>query len=290
MMKINNIEYDLDELLQHHSANSVEAARELRAATGVTLKEAMKILKNYEKGIMPNSQQPKTQKRPYLLPIISSLVLVGVLGGILSNQTNSDTATSDAAASTTITKYKSLKNDFDKLQSELELAENLFNQTSKQIEELKNEDAKNMEPEATEPENPDTDAGTDTATDEYTNTASLSTPSSLKYGKLLDANPNGGIDGNTLVIKAKIEPNLTNDLTISQNYHNIIDLVSKQHCDSFNSIDYWAVADMADGSEEKVISFLVNSECINGIKNETIVATTLDQYLEDLWILPSLQQ
>ncbi len=57
MVRINNTDYDLDSLLQRHSANSVEAARELRAATGVTLKEAMQILKNYEKGILPKQNQ-----------------------------------------------------------------------------------------------------------------------------------------------------------------------------------------------------------------------------------------
>lgn len=168
-------------------------------------------------------------------------------------------------------------------QEELEQTKNSLEQTSKQLQKLQEE---KPEPEDTETENTDTAVS---AGEEIDNT-SLKTPSTLKYGKLLEANPNGGTDGNTLVIKAKIEPNLTNDLTISQNYHNIIDLVTKQGCDSFDSIDYWAVADMADGSEDKVISFLVNSDCIKGIKDETIVATTLDQYLEDLWILPSLQQ
>lgn len=114
------------------------------------------------------------------------------------------------------------------------------------------------------------------------------TPSSVKFGTLLDVNPDGGGEGNTLVIKVKIEPNLTNEMTISQNYHNVIDIVKDQKCDSYDSIDYWAVADMTDGSEGKVISFTLDKSVINGIKEGNIVATTLKDYLTDLWILPSL--
>lgn len=113
------------------------------------------------------------------------------------------------------------------------------------------------------------------------------TPSSVEFGTLLDANPNGG-DGNTLVVKVKIEPNLTNKMTISQNYHNVIDIVKEQKCDTYDAIDYWAVADMSDGSEGKVISFLVNKNTIDGIKAGNIAATTLEDNLTDLWILPSL--
>lgn len=169
-------------------------------------------------------------------------------------------------------------------QTELESTKNLYEQTKEQMENLEKEKSEDADASVDEA------ASKEVTTNNELDTSSSNTPSSLKYGKLLDANPNGGADGNTLVIKAKIEPNLTNDLTISQNYHNIIDLILEQDCVTYDSIDYWAVADMADGSEGKVISFLVNSECINGIKNETIVAITLEQHLQDLWILPSLQQ
>lgn len=115
-------------------------------------------------------------------------------------------------------------------------------------------------------------------------------PSHIEFGTLIDANPNGGANGTTLVIKAKIEPNLTNEMTIRQNYHNIIDIVKNQGCTQYDAIDYWAVADMSNGSEGKVISFLVDKNCIDGIVDESIAATTLEQYLKDLWILPSLQE
>lgn len=132
-------------------------------------------------------------------------------------------------------------------------------------------------------------SATDSSDVTYENKTSTEkrTPTSVKFGTLLDANPNGGED-NTLVIKVKIEPNLTNKMTISQNYHNIIDIVKDQKCDTYDSIDYWAVADMSDGSEGKVISFLVNKNVIEGINAGNIVATTLEDNLTDLWILPSL--
>lgn len=118
-----------------------------------------------------------------------------------------------------------------------------------------------------------------------------SAPLSVEYGKLLEVNPNGGGNGNTLVVKVKIEPNLTNRMTIEQNYLNIIDIVKNKGFDQFDSIDYWAVADMSDGSEAKVISFLADKNCIDAISNGTIASCdTLEKHLSDLWILPSLQE
>lgn len=48
---------------------------------------------------------------------------------------------------------------------------------------------------------------------------------------------------------------------------------------------------MADGSEGKVISFTMDKSCIEAITNGTIATgDTLEEYLTDLWILPSLQE
>ena len=116
-------------------------------------------------------------------------------------------------------------------------------------------------------------------------------PVSLKFGELLDANPNGGSNMNTLVIKAKIEPNLTNRMTITQNYQNVIHMIKDGDYAQYDSISYWAVADMADGSEGKVISFTVDKSCIDAIANGSIATgDTLEEHLADLWILPSLQE
>lgn len=112
---------------------------------------------------------------------------------------------------------------------------------------------------------------------------------SVKYGKLLDVNKNGGADGKTLVIKVKIEPNLTNRLTIQQNYHNIEEIVKKRDGDKYNAIDYWAVADMTSGDESKVISFTVSKAMIDKIIDGKIYPPEYSNYLDDLWILPSLK-
>lgn len=110
----------------------------------------------------------------------------------------------------------------------------------------------------------------------------------ISHGTLLEANPNGGADGNTLVIKAKITPSYSNKATIDQNYFNVEDIVQNQGGDKFSCIDYWAVADMQDGSEAKVVAFTINSNVIQGLKNQNIVATELGDYADDLYILPSL--
>ncbi len=107
----------------------------------------------------------------------------------------------------------------------------------------------------------------------------------LKFGELLDVTYGG--DG-VVVVKAKITPNLTNKMTIQQNYHSICELITDHGFDSCRELQYWAVADMADGSEGKVISFTLDSDTILGVANQTILPINLDGYLQDLWILPSL--
>lgn len=107
----------------------------------------------------------------------------------------------------------------------------------------------------------------------------------IKHGEFLSST----VNGNTIVIKAKITPNLTNSLTIKQNYLNVDDLIRNQGLDEFNEIQYWAVADMTDGSESKVISFTVPKNIISAIANANISASDLGDYVDDLWILPSLR-
>lgn len=107
---------------------------------------------------------------------------------------------------------------------------------------------------------------------------------SIMFGDLLDANPSGGVDGNTLVIKAKIHSQITNKQTINQNYHNVEDIIKNQGGDQFNCIDYWAVADMSDGSEQKVVAFTLNSNVIQGVANGNIVAIEFEDYVDDLFI------
>ena len=112
----------------------------------------------------------------------------------------------------------------------------------------------------------------------------------LKFGTIQDANPDGGVDGTTLVIKAKIESLLSNELTIKQNYHNVADIVQNQNGTDFECIDYWAVADMRDGSESKVIAFTIDADTIKGLAEGTIAPIELGDYVDDLYIHPSLQK
>lgn len=113
------------------------------------------------------------------------------------------------------------------------------------------------------------------------------TPSyTLESGTVLEVTVFEG----TLIIKAKIEPSLTNKFTIDQNYYNVCVIIQHQGGDRFTRISYWAVADMADGSEGKVISFDVPERLIQAIAaNDDYPANTLGEKVEDLWILPSLQ-
>lgn len=112
--------------------------------------------------------------------------------------------------------------------------------------------------------------------------------SSVLHGELLSANGSGGIDGHTLVVKVKIKPNLTNEMTIKQNYLNVEDIIRNKGGNSYNAIDYWAVADMNNGEEGKVISFTVNRDLIKQIVDLKIPVNKYGDYVDDLWILPSL--
>lgn len=108
----------------------------------------------------------------------------------------------------------------------------------------------------------------------------------LKYGELLELNDNRETNG-AVVVKAKIAPSSTNDLTVAQNYHNVVDLIVNQgfaDCE----LQYWAVADMSDGSEGKVISFTVPADIVEKVASGDVVATQLPNLVTDLWILPSL--
>ena len=87
--------------------------------------------------------------------------------------------------------------------------------------------------------------------------------------------------------KPKITPNATNKLTVAQNYHNAVDLIAEQGY-SDCELQYWAVADMSDGSEGKVISFTVPADIAEKVASGDVVATQLPDLVTDLWILPSL--
>lgn len=119
---------------------------------------------------------------------------------------------------------------------------------------------------------------------------------SIEYGTLLDFkevclefNEDTQCIKNGAILKIKIASKATNKFTIDQNYYNIENFIKKNDVEKYNKIDYWAVTDMSDGSEEKIISFTVNKDLINKIKNENVVANQLGNYVDNLYIHQSLK-
>lgn len=109
--------------------------------------------------------------------------------------------------------------------------------------------------------------------------------SKLKHGELLDVNINDKI----LIIKAKISPSYNNKTTIKQNGFNVEDIILNQGGDLFDEIQYWAVADMTNGDESKVISFTLTKDQINAVKNKQLLGNQIVDQANDVWILPSLR-
>ena len=107
----------------------------------------------------------------------------------------------------------------------------------------------------------------------------------LKHGELLSVIQNDKI----VVVKGKISPNFNNDLTIKQNYISVADLIKNHGFNTCDELKYWAIADLTNGMEAKVISFTLDENTINDIYNGNIVDTQLGDYVKDLWILPSLK-
>lgn len=130
------------------------------------------------------------------------------------------------------------------------------------------------------------DGGNSNAVKESNNLQPQKSTYELKHGELLDRT----ISGDTLVIKAKIEPSYKNSATINQNGFNVEDIVKNQDGDKYKKIQYWAVADMSNGSESKVISFTLNEDLIKSIKNGNTVGNQIVDKAQDVWILPSLQE
>lgn len=94
-----------------------------------------------------------------------------------------------------------------------------------------------------------------------------------------------------LIIKTKIKSSYNEEATRKQNYYNIDDIIKNQGGDKFKKIQYWAVADMEDGRESKVISFTLDENLIGKIANNNsdYLPTNIEGKLIDLWILPSLR-
>lgn len=127
---------------------------------------------------------------------------------------------------------------------------------------------------------PNTTTGTEEATESQQEEAI-----SLQYGELLSLHEQDGI----AVVKAKIAPSFSNSATVSQNYYNIEALVKKHGFDKYDEVQYWAVADMTDGSEQKVISFTVPHDILAKIAAGKLAINQLGSYVTDLWVHQSLR-
>lgn len=113
------------------------------------------------------------------------------------------------------------------------------------------------------------------------------TPADIKTntGDILDVTYNG----TDLIVKQKISSQSSNKLTIDQNYYNACAIIRSLGGAEIRDLQYWAVADMRDGSEAKVISFTVPADTVKTIQTQQFPDNTLGNYVKDLWILPSLQ-
>lgn len=108
----------------------------------------------------------------------------------------------------------------------------------------------------------------------------------LDHSELLEVNTFAG----NIIIKAKVSKNLLNDKMIRNScYFEVYEAIQDYKLQYYNNLSYWAVADMTNGTEQKVISFEVSQEVMEMVANETIYENQLVDYLTDLWISPVLQ-
>lgn len=115
---------------------------------------------------------------------------------------------------------------------------------------------------------------------------SLTTADLKTYtGDILDVTYNG----TDLIVKQKIKSQSNNKLTIDQNYYNACEIIRSLGGAEIRDLQYWAVADLRDGSEAKVISFTVPADTVKTIQTQQFPDNTLGNYVTDLWILPSLK-
>lgn len=109
----------------------------------------------------------------------------------------------------------------------------------------------------------------------------------VPYGELEEVNVND-LDGKLVaVFKVQSETQLNNQMTIDQNYYNVEDLI-QQGASQFDEIQYWALAQSTDGEDVKYISFTMNKELIDKVAAGNFPINTLGDYVDDLYILPSL--
>lgn len=122
----------------------------------------------------------------------------------------------------------------------------------------------------------------------------------LSHGELMDKKENCiEYDENVecikkvFILKAKIQSSYNNNATVNQNFINVYDYIKRNFDESidYDELQYWAVADMNNGKEEKAVSFTVNKTTIMDIITGKIESATLiADNVEDLYIHSSLKK
>ena len=103
-------------------------------------------------------------------------------------------------------------------------------------------------------------------------------------GEILSVTQNGSI----VVIKTKITENWNSEMTVTQNYDIVKNLIIKNGFNTCQEIQYWAVMDL-NGNEMKVVSFDLDKATIDGIYSEKIYGSMIEDYAKNLWIAPALK-
>ena len=116
------------------------------------------------------------------------------------------------------------------------------------------------------------------------------------YGKQISSNSNcleyddnAKCIKNAMIVQYEIEENLTNKLTIDQNYYNVEKIVKNSNLDNIDEIQYWATGKLSNGYEGKIISFTVPKDLFEKIKNDSIVPIDYNKHVQELWIVDNLK-
>ena len=96
-------------------------------------------------------------------------------------------------------------------------------------------------------------------------------------------------ENSTVIIKVKVQSNLTKNMTIKQNYMNAWEFIKAYTDTEYKQLTYWAVADMTDSTESKVVQFTVPEDAISGVLNGSILENQLGDHVTDLYLHPSLR-
>lgn len=105
----------------------------------------------------------------------------------------------------------------------------------------------------------------------------------LRFGEVGDI----GQFNNAVTIQVIIEPNLTNKMTIGQNYANVEQLIKQNGFNTCDKLCYWAM--LKDGDTAiKIIQFDLSKNVIDMIYSEKIFGSQIADYATDLWISPVL--